>query len=231
MSLHQPVRNPQQPSQSSDLVCGCVSTRRSRKGYQEGKTEPRLSGRQQEETTISRLCSQEDKTRTQPSPVYPHKKPEPSDPRRQREETQKATTSTQNDRKKQERTLKQLPQRLDEFQFHIRQQSSDVMVRLDRRGRPAEGDGFDDVRVECALEEPFDGAFGTCVRVSASFNTTGRSARFKTTVRKFPYKSASSMTTTGAPRQQRATQHRSTQHRAPREENNTQHRASNPTWK
>src|SRR5207253_4887262 len=52
--------------------------------------------------------------------------------------------------------LEQLPQGLDQLELHLERQAADVVVGLDRRRRPAEGNRLDHVRIEGALGEPGD---------------------------------------------------------------------------
>lgn len=49
---------------------------------------------------------------------------------------------------------------LDEFEVHVRGEAADVVVGFDGLGGAAEGDAFDDVGVQGALEEELDGAGG-----------------------------------------------------------------------
>ena len=56
-------------------------------------------------------------------------------------------------------TLEQLSQRLDEFQLHVFQQSSDVVVGLDSRTWSLETDTFDDIWVKGSLQQPLDLSF------------------------------------------------------------------------
>src|SRR3989454_575134 len=52
--------------------------------------------------------------------------------------------------------LEQLPQGFDQLELHLERQAADVVVGLDRRRRPAEGNRLDHVRIEGALGEPGD---------------------------------------------------------------------------
>src|ERR1044071_5406126 len=54
--------------------------------------------------------------------------------------------------------FEKLPERLDEGQVHTLGQAPHVMVTFDYGGRPAHGDGFDNVRVQSALDQIFDSA-------------------------------------------------------------------------
>ncbi|KAI3482194.1 hypothetical protein L1887_55164 [Cichorium endivia] len=56
--------------------------------------------------------------------------------------------------------LEQLAQRLDQLELHVLQQTTDVVVRLDRRRRTLERDALDHVRIQRALEEVLELALG-----------------------------------------------------------------------
>src|ERR1041385_816403 len=52
--------------------------------------------------------------------------------------------------------LEQLAERLNQTEVHLCGEASDIVVRLDRVGGPAEGSGLDDVGVERALAQKAD---------------------------------------------------------------------------
>ena len=54
--------------------------------------------------------------------------------------------------------LEQLPQRLDELEAHALRQPADVVMALDRRGRPDDRHALDDVGIERALRQEVEAA-------------------------------------------------------------------------
>jgi len=54
------------------------------------------------------------------------------------------------------RTLEELAQGLDEFELHVLEEATDVVVRLDGGRRALEADRLDHVRVQGPLEQPLD---------------------------------------------------------------------------
>lgn len=57
-------------------------------------------------------------------------------------------------------TLEELSERLDELELHVLEETTDVVVGLDRRARALEADTLDHIRVERSLEQPLDLSLG-----------------------------------------------------------------------